>query len=81
MADTRAGPGTGGSDPPLITIASSDDRPADAFVAVPYNGHWFSIDDRDMRSKDMFSFIMFLFTFVETTGKEAAPILTIPTTR
>ncbi len=73
--------GPEGAIPPLIRIASSDDRPADAFVAVPYNGHWFSIDDRDMRSKDMFSFIMFLFTFVETTGKEAAPILTIPTTR
>jgi hypothetical protein len=29
----------------------------------------------------LFSFIMFLFTFVETGGKEAAPVLTIPTTR
>lgn len=67
--------------PPLIRIASSADRPADAFVAVPYHGYWFSIDDQDMRSKNLFSFIMFLFTFVETESKEAAPILTIPTTR
>jgi hypothetical protein len=29
----------------------------------------------------LFSFIMFLFTFVETGSKEAAPVLTIPTTR
>jgi hypothetical protein len=73
--------GPEGPIPPLIRIASSTARPGDAFVAVPYRGHWFSIDDRDISSKDLFSFIMFLFTFVETGSKEAAPILTIPTTR
>jgi hypothetical protein len=50
-------------------------------VAAPYRGYWFSIDDRNMTSKNSFSFIMFLFTFVETGSNEAAPILTIPTTR
>jgi hypothetical protein len=48
-------------------------RPADAFVAVPYRDHWFWIDDRDMLSKRLFSFIMFIFTLVETPGKEAPP--------
>jgi hypothetical protein len=66
---------------PLIRITSSSERPADAFVAVPYSGYWFSIDNKDLSSKQMFSSIMFLFTFVETGSKEAAPILTIPTTR
>ena len=66
---------------PLIRIGHAGDRPADAFVAVPYRGYWFSINDLDIASKDLFSFIMFLFTFVETGTKEAAPILTIPTTR
>jgi len=66
---------------PLIRIGHASGRPADAFVAVPYRGYWFSIDDRDIASKDLFSFLMFLFTFVETGTKEAAPILTIPTTR
>ncbi len=73
--------GSEGTIPPLIRIASSADRPGDAYVAVPYRGYWFSIDDRDMASKNLFSFIIFLFTFVETASKEAAPILTIPTTR
>jgi hypothetical protein len=50
-------------------------------VSVPYLGHCFSIDNRDLPSKQTFSSIMFLFTFVETGSKEAAPILTIPTTR
>jgi len=87
VAERRVGPTPGtemgpeGPVPPLVRIASSADRPGDAFVAVPYRGYWFSIDDRDMASKNLFSFIMFLFTFVETGTKEAAPILTIPTTR
>jgi hypothetical protein len=73
--------GPEGPIPPLIRIVYSADRPAKAFVAAPYRGYWFSIDDQDIRSKNLFSFIMFLFTFVETASKEAAPILTIPTTR
>ncbi len=73
--------GPEGPIPPLMRIASSTEHPADAFVAVPYRGQWYSIDDKDLRSKNVFSFIMFLFTFVETGSKEAAPILTIPTTR
>jgi hypothetical protein len=73
--------GPQGPIPPLIRIVSSVDRPANAFVAAPYRGYWFSIDDQDIRSKNLFSFIMFLFTFVETGSKEAAPVLTIPTTR
>jgi hypothetical protein len=73
--------GPDGPIPPLIRITSSAARPGNTFVAVPYRGNWFSIDDQDIRSKNLFSFIMYLFTFVETGGKEAAPVLTIPTTR
>jgi hypothetical protein len=78
-ADDDMGPD--GPIPPLIRIVSSSEPPSDAFVAVPYKGWWFSIDDKDVRSKQMFSSIMFLFTFVETGSKEAAPVLTIQTTR
>jgi hypothetical protein len=87
VAERRVGPTPGadlgpeGPVPPLVRIGHGAGRPGDAFVAVPYRGYWFSIDDRDMASKNLFSFIMFLFTFVETGTKEAAPILTIPTTR
>ncbi len=85
VAERRVGPtpeadqGPDGPIPPLILIASAASHPDEAFVAVPYRGYWYSIDDRDMRSKSLFSFIMFLFTFVETGSKEAAPVLTIPT--
>ena len=85
VADRRvtptAEPEVGPSGPirPLIRIGSSPERPADAFLAVPYRGYWFWIDDRDMASKRLFSFLMFIFTLVETGGKESAPVLTIPT--
>jgi hypothetical protein len=64
---------------PLLHVNSGTEAPADAFVAVPYRGHWFWIDDRDMASKRMFSFIMFIFTLVEPGTKEPSPVLTIPT--
>lgn len=64
--------------PPLIRIHCSRCLPADAFVAVPYRNHWFWIDDRDVRSKTLFSFVMFIFSLTDTEGKEGAPIITIP---
>ena len=70
--------GPGGPSTPLIRIHSSREKTADAFVAVPYHGYWFWIDDRDLPSKRMFSFLMFIFTLVETGGKEGAPVVTIP---
>lgn len=78
-AEPDAGPD--GPIPPLIRIVSSTEQPTDAFVSVRYNDYWFSIDNKDLPSKQIFTSIMFLFTFVETGSKEAAPILTIPTTR
>jgi hypothetical protein len=65
--------------PPLLRIHSSSTKPEDAFVAVRYRDHWFWLDDRDMVSKRMFSFLMFIFTLVETGEKAPAPLVTIPT--
>jgi hypothetical protein len=75
-----AEPETGPSGPirPLIRVGSSPDRPSDAFVAVRYRNSWFWIDDRDIPSKRLFSFLMFVFTLVETGSKESPPIITIP---
>ena len=41
---------------PLIRILSGSQCPGDAFVAIPYRGHWFWVEDRDYPSKVMFTF-------------------------
>jgi hypothetical protein len=66
----------GKSDP--VKIKCSKDKPADAFAAVHYRGHWFWIDDGDWRSKRALTAVMFLFTMAETGGSENLPLITIP---
>jgi hypothetical protein len=62
---------------PMIRILCTTGKPDDDFAAVPYRDRWFWIDDRDYRSKRLFSFLMFVMTLTETGGKEGAPIVTI----
>ena len=50
----------------LVQIHSSGSKPSDASVAVAYRGHWFWIDDRDLRSKRAFAFMLMLFTLSDT---------------
>lgn len=62
----------------LIQIKCSKTEPLDAFVAVEYRHHWFWIDDCDLKSKRVFSFMMMLFTLADTGEKENLPLITIP---
>ena len=59
VADAGGGRGARGGperpDPPLIRIGGSG-AVGGRLPTVPYRGHWFSIDDRDIRSKRLFSF-------------------------
>ena len=64
---------------PLLRMQSSSGKPGEAFVSVPYRNSYFWIDDRDLFSKKIFSFLMFVFTLVETGEKGPAPVITIPT--
>jgi hypothetical protein len=63
----------------FMQIHSSKNSPDNAFVAVNYRRQWFWIDDRDLKSKRTFSFMMLLFTLAEPGEKENLPVLTIPT--
>jgi len=62
----------------LVSIHSSKDKPADASVAVPYRDQWFWIDDRDLRTKRAFAFMLMLFALADTGDKESLPLITIP---
>lgn len=61
----------------LFRVRSSTDRPANAFVAVPYRGAWFYIADNDLESKSTFMLLTQLFNLQAGQIKTVAPALTI----
>jgi hypothetical protein len=63
---------------PLTRIHSGAEAPEDAYVAVPYRGHWYWIDDSDLASKSTFTFLLILFSLAETGQSAAAPVVTVP---
>jgi hypothetical protein len=75
IAAGRAPPGAAIS---TLRIHSSAHKPQDAFVAVQYRDRWFWIDDRDMRTKRAFAYMMLLFTLADTSDREPLPLITIP---
>lgn len=84
-ADVKAGrvlPGRHQADSapytPLTHIHSGPEAPTDAYVAVPYRGHWYWIDDNDVASKSTFTFLLILFSLAETGQSAAAPVVTVP---
>jgi hypothetical protein len=64
--------------PPLVRIQSGTSAPGDAFAAVKYHDYWYWIDDRDFRSKSIFTFLMIIMTLAEKDDKVPAPVVTIP---
>lgn len=65
--------------PTLISIHCSETQPTDVLVSTKYRNLWFYISDTDIKSKRMFSFMMFLITLAETSGPaSAAPQVTVP---
>ena len=61
-----------------VRIHSGDSRPANAFAAVHYRGHWFWIDDGDWQTKRALTAVMFFFTLADTGAPDKLPMITIP---
>ena len=80
--DGRATPGRrqAGEAPatPLVRIRSGLAAPPETYAAVPYKGYWYWIDDNDIASKRIFSFLLILFSLAETGQGAAAPVVTVP---
>jgi hypothetical protein len=64
--------------PRLLAVHSGAAAPGDAYVAVRYRDDWFWIDDTDRNTKQIFNFLMVLFSLTETGAEQATPIVTIP---
>jgi hypothetical protein len=62
----------------LLCVHSGSAKPADSFVAVPYQGEWFWVANDDWKSKRTFSSLLFLFTLAEAGGPQQLPTITIP---
>jgi hypothetical protein len=66
----------------LFRVVSSEDPPADAFVAVPYRGRWFHIEAGDLESRRTFGVLSSLIRLeISAGGSQSVPVLTLPLSR
>lgn len=62
----------------MFRVRSSRERPAKAFLAVPYRGAWFYIADDDLQSKSSFLLLQQLFRLQAGQVIHPVPALTLP---
>jgi hypothetical protein len=63
---------------PQLVVRNDRFEPSDALVAAYYSGRWFWIDDKDVGSKRVFTFLMLLASLAESARPGQPPIITIP---
>lgn len=63
---------------PVARIHSGTEPPADAYIAVQYRDIWFWIDDRDLASKRVLTFLMVFSSIAETSAVPQVPVITLP---
>jgi len=63
---------------PLAHVLSGPAAPPDAYAAIRYKDYWYWIDDHDITNKRAFTFLLILFSLVETGPAASAPVVTVP---
>lgn len=60
-------------------VHSGPDKPESSFASTSYDGYWYWIEPTDLRSKQVFTLMLFLTTLADTSSEDNNPVLTIPT--
>jgi hypothetical protein len=63
---------------PRLVVRNGLLEPGDALVSAYYSGRWFWIDDKDLASKRVFSFVMLLLSLAQSVQPGQPPVITIP---
>ena len=69
-------PGEGVMGP--VAVRTGGIKPPDVYAAVEFHGHWFWVDDCDLATKRVFSFLMLAFTLMEDKSPNPPVQMTIP---
>jgi hypothetical protein len=73
-----AGPALAAAGSAGVMIRSGDKKPAEAFAAVQYRGHWYWIEEDNWQAKRALTSIMLFFTLTDAGGESKLPLITIP---
>jgi hypothetical protein len=65
----------------LFRVEVAKHKPKTAYLAVPYRGYWFYIDDADSSSKITLNLFTELFRLQRISAAEGGPLLTLPVGR
>lgn len=65
----------------VFKVRTAKQQPEKAFIATPYRGTWFYIQDNDLESKSTFMLLRQLFNLQAGQTKAAGPTLTLPVGR
>jgi hypothetical protein len=61
-----------------VAVRNSATKPQNAYAAVNFHGHCFWVDDADLPTKKVFSFLMLAFTLMEDKSPNLPVQMTIP---
>ena len=64
---------------PEVKVRTSPEPPGAAFVVVRYQGDWYYIANDDLRSRQLFTLCMLLYSLAQSGKPLQLPVLTIPT--